>query len=174
MSSFSLRSISGRLYGLLLLFAIGFIGIVSYQLINLRTNLDSFKRAELTSVVESATSIVQGFYDQAQAGTLSEEEAKVQALATLASIRYHAETYGARLFCVDYLQLAGVAGVGNNINDRIEAVSHAAETLMSRLRDGTPVTSEAVDVILAWSSCRPRGNWVIERSAISPWRPVVK
>ncbi len=93
MSSFSLRSISGRLYGLLLLFAIGFIGIVSYQLINLRTNLDSFKRAELTSVVESATSIVQGFYDQAQAGTLSEEEAKVQALAALASIHYHGEDY---------------------------------------------------------------------------------
>ena len=70
MSSFSLRSISSRLYGLLLLFAIGFTGIVSYQLINLRTNLDSFKRAELTSVVESATSIVQGFYDQVQAGGL--------------------------------------------------------------------------------------------------------
>ncbi|MCZ8102762.1 MAG: hybrid sensor histidine kinase/response regulator [Burkholderiales bacterium] len=33
--------------------------------------------------------------------------------------------------------------------NRLEAVSHAAETLMSRLRDGTPVTSEAVDVILA-------------------------
>ncbi len=33
--------------------------------------------------------------------------------------------------------------------NRLEGVSHAAESLMSRLRDGAPVTSEAVDVILA-------------------------
>src|SRR3954468_14741571 len=32
---------------------------------------------------------------------------------------------------------------------RLEALAHAAETLMGRLRDGMPMTSEAVTVILA-------------------------
>src|SRR5271169_733631 len=32
---------------------------------------------------------------------------------------------------------------------RLEALAHAAETLMGRFRDGLPVTSEAVTVVLA-------------------------
>src|SRR5688500_7371485 len=62
-------SIARRLYGLLFLFAIGFAGIVTYQLVNLRSNLDSFKRTELQSVVQAAVSLVQGYYDKVQAGT---------------------------------------------------------------------------------------------------------
>lgn len=60
----------------------------------------------------------------------------------VASIRYHAEVYGARLFCVDYIQLAGVTGVGNNINDRIEAVSHAVRDVTTDLNVSTIALSQ--------------------------------
>ena len=60
----------------------------------------------------------------------------------VAAIRYHAETHGARLFCVDYLQLAGVTGVGHNINDRIEAVSHAVRDVTTDLNVTTIALSQ--------------------------------
>jgi methyl-accepting chemotaxis protein len=86
-------SIARRLYGLLFLFALGFAGIVSYQLINLRSNLDSFKRTELQSVVQSAVSIAQDFYDRAQAGEMTEEEAQQAAMHELGAIRYQDGEY---------------------------------------------------------------------------------
>jgi hypothetical protein len=53
----------------------------------------------------------------------------------VASIRYHADTYGARLFCLDYIQLAKtVNGYGSqSLNDRIEAVSHAVRDVTTDL-----------------------------------------
>jgi hypothetical protein len=62
-----------------------------------------------------------------------------------ASMRYYAETFGVRLFFVDYLQLAQVGGTGKyggNINDRIETVSHAVRDVTTDLNVSTVALSQ--------------------------------
>lgn len=51
-------------------------------------------RMEIKSEVQSAISLVQGFYDRAAAGTLTEEEAKSQALEVIRSLRYRDDNSG--------------------------------------------------------------------------------
>ncbi|WP_137150700.1 methyl-accepting chemotaxis protein [Devosia sp. FKR38] len=92
-------SIARRLYSLLLVFALGFAGVVTYQLSALRDNLGDFKRTELQSVVESGVSIVQNYYDQAQAGTLTTEAAQQAAKETLRHMQY---SDGGYLFIDDF------------------------------------------------------------------------
>jgi methyl-accepting chemotaxis protein len=96
---FFTASLSRRLYGLLALFAVGFFAVVGYQLYDLKTNLDDFKRTELQSVVQAATSVVQSYYDRFQAGELTEDEAKVQALDAVRAMRYQGKEY---FFIDDY------------------------------------------------------------------------
>ncbi|MCR6635965.1 methyl-accepting chemotaxis protein [Devosia sp.] len=86
-------SLSRRLYGLLAIFAVGMMGVVSYQLYNQRVNLEEFKRTELQSVVQTAVSTVQSFYDRSQAGEFSEDQAKSLALETLRGMRYQGNEY---------------------------------------------------------------------------------
>jgi methyl-accepting chemotaxis protein len=86
-------SIARRLYSLLLVFALGFTGIVGYQLYALRQNLDGFKRTEIQSVVQAASGIVQNYYDLAQAGTMTTEAAQAAAIDTLRHMRYQGEEY---------------------------------------------------------------------------------
>ena len=99
MLHFFTASLSRRLYGLLALFAVGFFAVVGYQLYDLKTNLDDFKRTELQSVVQAATSVVQSYYDRFQAGELTEDEAKVQALDAVRAMRYQGKEY---FFIDDY------------------------------------------------------------------------
>jgi len=86
-------SLSRRLYGLLAIFAVGMMGVVSYQLYNQRVNLEEFKRTELQSVVQTAVSTVQSFYDRSQAGEFTEDQAKSLALETLRGMRYQGGEY---------------------------------------------------------------------------------
>ena len=86
-------SLSRRLYGLLVIFAVGLMGVVSYQLYSQRVSLEQFKRTELQSVVQTAVSTVQSFYDRAQAGEFTEDEAKSLALETLRAMRYQGNEY---------------------------------------------------------------------------------
>lgn len=51
-------------------------------------------RTEIKSQVQSAISLVQGFYDRAAAGSLTEEEAKSQALEAVRSMRYRDDDSG--------------------------------------------------------------------------------
>ena len=93
MFAFFTSSISRRLYTLLAIFTLGFAGVVTFQLSDLRSNLDSFKRTELQSVVQGATSIAQNYYDRFQAGEFTEEEAKHLALESLRGFRYQGKEY---------------------------------------------------------------------------------
>ncbi|HEV7275656.1 MAG TPA: methyl-accepting chemotaxis protein [Devosiaceae bacterium] len=86
-------SIARRLYALLFVFALGFAGIVGYQLFSLRQNLDSFKRTEIQSVVQAAVGVVENFHELAQAGTLDEATAQTAALDTLRHMRYQDGEY---------------------------------------------------------------------------------
>lgn len=51
-------------------------------------------KTEIKSQVQSAISLVQGFYDRAQEGSLTEEEAKSQALEAVRSMRYRDDGSG--------------------------------------------------------------------------------
>ena len=93
MTKFFTGSIARRLYALILIFAIGFASVLAYQLFTLRANLDAFKRTELQSVVQAATSIAQNYHDRAQAGEFTEEEAKSLALESLRGFRYQGNEY---------------------------------------------------------------------------------
>ncbi len=86
-------SIARRLYALIVIFAIGFASVLGYQLYTLRANLDAFKRTELQSVVQAATSIAQNYYDRFQAGEFTEDEAKSLALESLRGFRYQGKEY---------------------------------------------------------------------------------
>ena len=86
-------SIARRLYSLLGVFALGFLCVVTFQLFNLRSNLDSFKRTELQSVVQSASSIAQNYYDRAKAGEFTEDQAKQMAMESLRGFRYQGQNY---------------------------------------------------------------------------------
>ena len=86
-------SIARRLYALIFIFAIGFASVLAYQLYTLRENLDAFKRTELQSVVQGATSVVQNYYDRAQAGEFTEAEAQSLALESLRGFRYQGKEY---------------------------------------------------------------------------------
>ena len=86
-------SIARRLYALLFVFALGFAGIVGYQLFSLRQNLDSFKRTEIQSVVQAAVGVVENFHELVQAGTLDEATAQRAALDTLRRMRYQDGEY---------------------------------------------------------------------------------
>ena len=86
-------SIARRLYALIFIFAIGFASVLAYQLYTLRENLDNFKRTELQSVVQGATSIAQNYYDRFQAGEFTEEQAKTMALESLRGFRYQGKEY---------------------------------------------------------------------------------
>jgi methyl-accepting chemotaxis protein len=86
-------SIARRLYGLLCLFGVGFVGIVSYQLLTLRSNLDDFKRTEIQSVVEAGANIAQNYYDRAQKGEFTMEVAQGLARDTLRQMRYQDAGY---------------------------------------------------------------------------------
>ena len=93
MTSLFTGSIARRLYSLLIVFALGFAGVVAYQLYALRQNLDQFKRTEIQSVVQAGASVVQNYYDLAQAGTMTTEAAQAAALDTLRHMRYQGEEY---------------------------------------------------------------------------------
>ena len=93
MSALLTGSIARRLYSLIAVFAVGFAGVLAFQLYTLRSNLDDFKRTELQSVVQGAVSIAQNYYDRSQAGEFTEDEAKAQALASLRGFRYQGNEY---------------------------------------------------------------------------------
>ncbi len=93
MSHLFTGSIARRLYTLLVVFALGFAGVVAFQLYSLRESLDQFKRTEIQSVVQAGASVVQNFYDLAQSGAMSTEQAQTAALDTLRHMRYQGEEY---------------------------------------------------------------------------------
>ncbi|HTO28642.1 MAG TPA: methyl-accepting chemotaxis protein [Devosia sp.] len=93
MSRLFTGSIARRLYTLLFVFALGFAGVVAYQLYALRQNLDAFKRTEIQSVVQAGAGVVQHYYSLAEAGTMTTEAAQTAALDTLRAMRYQGEEY---------------------------------------------------------------------------------
>ena len=93
MFAFLTASIARRLYTLLAVVTLGLAGIVVYQLSDLKSNLVSFKRTELQSVVQTAASLVQSYYERAQSGELTTEQAQDMAKTALRALRYQDGNY---------------------------------------------------------------------------------
>jgi len=86
-------SIKWRLGLVLLLVSLGIITLVSIAYNTSRNNLMEEKRAKLHDFVDSAVSISQNYYEEAQAGRLSEAEAKQRALKAIQHMRYNGSEY---------------------------------------------------------------------------------
>ncbi|WP_321341158.1 cache domain-containing protein [Breoghania sp.] len=88
-----LKSLSGKLYGLVLFFSVCFVAMLGYQLYSLYNTLDSSTRSEIRSVVETAKAIAVDYDKRAQAGEMSVAEAKERAHAAISAMRYDGKNY---------------------------------------------------------------------------------
>ncbi|RZT90812.1 methyl-accepting chemotaxis sensory transducer with Cache sensor [Azospira oryzae] len=72
---------------------LGLLAVGIFSLYVLRDNLMEDRRLKTRNVVESVLGVVDYFYKQQQAGKLSEEEAKRQAMDSLRNVRYDGKEY---------------------------------------------------------------------------------
>src|SRR5215217_7093353 len=86
-------NIGARIYLLvgLAVVSLAVMGWMNVQQIN--ATRDELRGAELQAITQSAVSIVDGFYKRAQAGELTEEVARTEALKALQPLRYHGNEY---------------------------------------------------------------------------------
>jgi len=85
--------ISSRIQFLILLAFLSIISITTTNLMQLREELLEQKSIQTRNLVEVAHSLIQAQYDQFQAGTITEDEAKQQAIQTIKSMRYEGNNY---------------------------------------------------------------------------------
>lgn len=85
--------ISLKLYAIVLLAAIGIIGITTMALLNERHDLEADKRTELQHLVEIAVSAVSAFETQVTAGELSKPEAQKLAKQAIEKLCYQKDHY---------------------------------------------------------------------------------
>ena len=113
--------ISVKLYGLLVLFAVGFAGILGYQLTMLRSNLENFKRTEIQSVVQAGANVAQYYYDRAQKGEMSMDDAQKAAKDVLRQMKYQGDGY---LF-IDNFNYTNVMHAGNPAKEGTDRTKEA-------------------------------------------------
>ncbi|MCA1244874.1 methyl-accepting chemotaxis protein [Stappia stellulata] len=85
--------IGHRLGALVLLFALGIAALLAVQVSGYHTRLVEDRKAELTHIVEAATSMVAHEYALAQSGAKTEEQAKRDASEMLRALRYGGNEY---------------------------------------------------------------------------------
>lgn len=86
-------TIPARLWGQLALVITGFVLMIAISLLEVKSELTTATANNTRMLVESAHSLVQHFHTQSQQGVLSEDDAKQQALAMLAQMRYDDGNY---------------------------------------------------------------------------------
>jgi methyl-accepting chemotaxis protein len=134
MLSFLTGSIARRVLSLLVMFAIGFVALVGYQLSNTRSTLVDLKKAEIKSVIETAIGML-GTYDaRVKAGELTLDAAQAEAKAMLSAINYSSDDY---VFAVthDYVMIvnANPIVVDTNMRDRTDT---AGKRFIEEYTDG--------------------------------------
>ena len=93
MSSFRNLSIAKRLYLLNGVAAVGLILLSAITIYQTSIDLREQKNTELRHLTENAIAMVAGFHKQAEAGTMSERDAKEAAKNAVASMRYATKEY---------------------------------------------------------------------------------
>ena len=87
MLKFVTGSIARRMSFLLVMFVVGFAGLVSFQLNNIHANLIALKKTEIQSVIETAASMLDSYQARVVSGELTLAEAQAQAKAGLSAMR---------------------------------------------------------------------------------------
>jgi methyl-accepting chemotaxis protein len=117
-----LGSISRRMYTLLALFIIGFVGLIGFQLSHTRTNFTELKQTEIRSVVEAAVSVLASYEARVQSGEMTLEGAQAEALGAVGAMIYSGDDY---VFVVnhDYVMLANTNPnvVNTNMRERVDS-----------------------------------------------------
>ena len=122
MLKFFTGSIARRVSSLLILFVVGLVGLVAYQLSDSRSTLIELKKTEIKSVIEAAVGML-GYYDaKVQAGEMTLAQAQAEAKGALHAMQYSGEDY---VFAVthDYVMIvnANPAVVDTNMRDRTDS-----------------------------------------------------
>ncbi|MEP6148751.1 MAG: methyl-accepting chemotaxis protein [Nisaea sp.] len=91
-------SIGGKLSLLLLVISAVAVGITAVLLLELKSSMLEGRKLKLRALVESATNIADTYSQMAAEGTLSEEDAKRQAVTAISSMNYDGNNY---FFIVD-------------------------------------------------------------------------
>jgi len=172
MFAFFTASIARRLYTLLAVFALGLAGIVFYQLGNLKSNLTDFKRTEIQSVVQSAASLVQSYYDRTQTGELTTEEAQDMAKAALRAVRYQDGEY---LFVdsFDYINIVHAKKPEKEGSDRRKEADGRGKLYLAEMIDNAKANGSAYEDYL-WED--PAGGFFDKTTyaqAFKPWGWVI-
>ncbi|PPK93104.1 methyl-accepting chemotaxis protein [Kineococcus xinjiangensis] len=87
------RSIAARLLVIVLVAAIGMAGVAAIAGFQIRDRIMAEREAATRNVVETALGVVSHYGAEAEAGRLSEEEAKAAAIAVLKTLRYSGKEY---------------------------------------------------------------------------------
>ncbi|WP_351009662.1 methyl-accepting chemotaxis protein [Shewanella sp. S1-58-MNA-CIBAN-0166] len=90
---FRKTTIANRLLGMLALAIIATVIVFWFSLTRVENVLINEKEAKLNALVDIATTIADKYYQDAQSGILSEDEAKVMALAAIDKLRYSGNEY---------------------------------------------------------------------------------
>jgi methyl-accepting chemotaxis protein len=76
-----------------------FAGVMAYLIPTVNNLIDRQVKGKLQNLVESSYSIVNGYYEKAKAGSMTESDAKAAAIAVIRNIRYGGNEY---FFIIDY------------------------------------------------------------------------
>ncbi|MEO1199535.1 MAG: cache domain-containing protein [Pseudomonadota bacterium] len=86
-------SIKARLGGIILLVVIGLVAVVGMTVAQKHFALVEARHGELRSIIEAALAVTQAEYDRFQAGEISEDAARNNALAAMRAMRYRGNEY---------------------------------------------------------------------------------
>ncbi|MBB1441180.1 methyl-accepting chemotaxis protein [Shewanella sp. SG41-4] len=90
---FRKTTIANRLLGMLALAIIATVIVFWFSLTRVENVLINEKEAKLNALVDIATTIADKYYQDAQSGIMTEDEAKLMALATIDKLRYSGNEY---------------------------------------------------------------------------------
>jgi methyl-accepting chemotaxis protein len=88
-----LFKIRSRLFGLVALAVLGILVIVGVELKNLHSQMFDDRRALVQSAVDVAYAVIAEQYARAEAGQISEDDAKARAIAQIEALRYQGKEY---------------------------------------------------------------------------------
>ncbi len=86
-------SLKSRITVLMMMVLAAFMAMGLASINNMRENIYEERKRSISSVVDSALSIVKGFYEQYQRGEITEQEAKLKSKQVLRSLRFEDNNY---------------------------------------------------------------------------------
>jgi methyl-accepting chemotaxis protein len=168
-----LRGISGRLYGLLILFALGFVAIMGYELSALYSNLDHFKREGSQSVVQAAAGIAQSYYDRAQKGEFPIAEAEKRAADVIRNMRYQGDGY---LFIdsFDYINIMHAGNPAKQGTNRLNEADGNGKHYLKEMVDNAIANGSTYERYLLKQADGTLADKVTYAQAFKPFRWVIE